>query len=65
MGRKTDHLVPFPRFIDEKESCGRKPIQVKVPKSQYEAWMTLPAEERNAALREAIAKILLEKGATA
>ncbi|MGL5878077.1 MAG: hypothetical protein ACRC2V_09910 [Xenococcaceae cyanobacterium] len=60
MGRKTDHLTPFPRFIDGNEPCARKPIQIKVPESQYEAWMALPAEVRNSALREAIAKILQE-----
>jgi hypothetical protein len=46
--------------INEKELCEPKPIQVKVLQSQYEEWMSLPAEERNTALRKAIARILAE-----
>lgn len=42
------------------EPLSKKQIQVKIPESQYEAWMALPAEVRNSALREAIAKILQE-----
>jgi hypothetical protein len=56
---KIENLIARPR-IDEKELCAPKPIQVKVLQSQYEAWMALPAEKRNKALREAIAKILAE-----
>jgi hypothetical protein len=64
MGRKTPPSIPFSRLVDDNEPCARKPVQVKIPQSQYEAWMTLPAEVRNNALREAIAKILQENHQT-
>ena len=55
---KTDHLNPFPRMAGASESCARKPVQVKIPQSQYEQWMTLPVDVRNQALRDAIQKTL-------
>jgi hypothetical protein len=48
----------YPR-IDENER-DTKPVHVRIPQSQYEAWMRLPVEVRNKELREAIAKILQE-----
>ena len=57
---KTDHLNRFPKLAGAKESCARKPVQVKIPQSQYEKWMSLPVDLRNQVLREAIAKALEE-----
>ena len=57
----TAHLPPSPRLPGAKEPCAKTPIQVKVPKSQYEQWMTLPSKERNSYLREAIAKKIQEE----
>ena len=58
---KTKHLKPFPRTPGANESCARKPVQVKIPQSQYEQWMTLPVDIRNQALRDAIQKTLEEQ----
>ncbi len=58
---KTEHLNPFPRMAGANESCARKPVQVKIPQSQYEQWMTLPVDIRNQALRDAIQKTLEEQ----
>jgi hypothetical protein len=58
---KTDHLNRFPKLAGATEPCARKPVQVKIPQSQYEQWMTLPAEIRNQVLREAIEKTLSEQ----
>ncbi len=52
-------LKPMPKISPE--GTARRPVQVKVPANQYEAWMSLPAEERNNYLREAIAAKLLQK----
>lgn len=57
---KIDHLNRFPRLPGAKEACARKPVQVKIPQSQYEKWMNLPVDLRNQVLREAIAKALEE-----
>ena len=57
---KTDHLNRFPKLDGANESCARKPVQVKIPQSQYEKWMSLPVDLRNQVLREAIAKALEE-----
>ncbi len=38
-----------------------RPVQVRVPVGQYEAWMSLPAEKRNTYLRKAIADLLKEE----
>lgn len=48
----------YPRIDDNERET--KPVHVRIPESQYEAWMALPAEVRNRKLREAIAKILEE-----
>ena len=58
---KTAHLNPFPRLSGANEPCARKPVQVKIPQSQYEKWMTLPVDLRNQVLRDAIKKTLEEK----
>ena len=57
---KTEHLKQFPRMAGSQESCARKPVQVKIPQSQYEQWMALPVDFRNQVLRDAIAKALEE-----
>ncbi len=57
----TEHFVAPPRLPGEDEPCARTPIQVKVPKTQYKQWMSLPSKERNRYLREAIAKKIQEE----
>ena len=58
---KTDHLNRFPKRAGATEACGRKPVQVKIPQSQYEKWMSLPVDLRNQVLRDAIETTLKEK----
>jgi D-aminopeptidase len=58
---KTNQLTPFPRLVNVKEACSRKPVQVKIPKTQYSEWMTLPVQVRNKVLREAITEALQNK----
>ncbi len=55
----TKGLRPKPKITPE--GTFKRPVQVKVPASQYEAWMSLPAKERNDYLRQAIAQKLIEK----
>ena len=55
---KTSHLNRFPLRPGAKEPCARKPVQVKIPQSQYEQWMNLPVDVRNQVLRDAITKTL-------
>lgn len=55
----TSGLKPLPKISPE--GTARRPVQVRVPVSQYEAWMSLPAKERNEYLRDAIAKKLTEE----
>lgn len=57
----TNHLPPSPRLPGASEPCAKTPIQVKVPQSHYEKWMTLPSAVRNQYLREAIAKKINEE----
>ncbi|MGF1486917.1 MAG: hypothetical protein ACFBSE_07375 [Prochloraceae cyanobacterium] len=57
----TKHLPPSPRLPGVDEPCARTPVQVKVPQSHYDKWMTLPSAERNRYLREAIAKKIAEE----
>lgn len=57
---KTDHLNPFPKLAGAREACARKPVQVKIPQSKYEKWMSLPVDLRNKVLRDAIEKALQE-----
>lgn len=56
----TSGLKSIPKIAPE--GTARRPVQVKVPVSQYEAWMSLPAKERNEYLREAIAEKLKKEG---
>jgi hypothetical protein len=58
---KTEHLNPFPKMPGATEACARKPVQVKIPQSQYDKWMSLPVDLRNQVLRDAIEKVLKEK----
>ncbi|MDJ0648558.1 MAG: hypothetical protein QNJ60_07590 [Xenococcaceae cyanobacterium MO_188.B19] len=53
------YLKSFPKIAPE--GSAPKSVAVRIPKSQYEAWMSLPAEERNDYLRNAIAQKLIEK----
>lgn len=53
------YLKSFPKIAPE--GSAPKAVSVRIPKSQYEAWMSLPAEERNEFLRSAIAQKLVEK----
>lgn len=53
------YLKSFPKIAPE--GSAPKSVAVRIPKSQYEAWMSLPAEERNEFLRNAIAQKLIEK----
>ena len=55
---KTEHLSKFPKIAPEGSAV--KPVQVRIPKSQYDAWMKIPSQERNQYLREAIAKKIAE-----
>ena len=55
----TKGLKKIPKIAPE--GSAQKPVQVRVPASQYEAWMSLPAKERNDYLRKAIAQKLSEE----
>jgi hypothetical protein len=56
----TSGLKKIPKIAPE--GSADKPVQVRVPASQYEAWMSLPAKERNDYLRKAIAEKLEKNG---
>lgn len=56
----TKGLKKIPKISPE--GTFKRPVQVKVPASQYEAWMSLPAKERNDYLRRAIAEKLEKDG---
>jgi hypothetical protein len=60
---RLKNLKSYPR-VNDSEPCAPKPVQVRIPLSQYEAWMNLSAEVRNSVLREAIAKKLQENHQT-
>ena len=53
------HLKSFPKIAPE--GSAPKSVAVRIPKSQYEVWMSLSSEERNECLRSAIAQKLIEK----
>ena len=59
--KSLQNLVHYPRLMKE-EPCSRKAIAVKVPQSQFDAWMVFSSEERNAVLRNAIAQYLKKNG---
>ena len=56
----TSGLKKIPKIAPE--GSAQKPVQVRVPASQYDIWMSLPAKERNDYLRKCIADKLVEKG---
>lgn len=58
----TQNLKPFPKIAPE--GSAPKSVAVRVPASQYDSWMAIPAKERNDCLRKAIADKLAEKEAT-
>ena len=53
------YLKSFPKIAPE--GSAPKSVAVRIPKSQYEIWMSLSSEERNECLRNAIAQKLIEK----
>ena len=53
------YLKSFPKIAPE--GSAPKSVAVRIPKSQYEIWMSLSSEERNECLRDAIAQKLIEK----
>ena len=53
------HLKSFPKIAPE--GSAPKSVAVRIPKSQYEIWMSLSGEERNECLRNAIAQKLVKK----
>lgn len=55
----TSGLKKIPKIAPE--GSAPKPLTLRIPASQYDAWMSLPAKERNEYLREAIAQKLAEK----
>ncbi len=55
---KIEHLSKFPKIAPE--GSAPQPVQVRIPKSQYDAWMKIPSDERNQYLREVIAKKIAE-----
>lgn len=55
----TKGLKKIPK-ISPKGSA-KNPVHVRIPAEQYNAWMSLPSEERNECLRNAIAQKLVEK----
>lgn len=56
----TSGLKKFPKIAPE--GSAQQPVQVRVPKSQYDLWMSLSSEERNDYLRKAIAEKLEKDG---
>ena len=54
------YLKSFPKIAPE--GSAPRAVSVRIPKSQYEAWMSLSAEERNEYLRNAIAEKLKKDG---
>ena len=53
------NLKPYPKIAPEGSAA--KPVQVRIPASHYEAWMSLSTEKRNTYLRSAIASLLEEE----
>ena len=56
----TSGLKKIPKIAPE--GSAPKSVAVRVPASQYDAWMSLPAKERNEYLRKAIAEKLEQDG---
>ncbi len=55
----TKGLKKIPKIAPE--GSAPRSVAVRVPASQYDAWMSLSPEERNQCLRDAIAAKLAEK----
>ena len=55
----TTGLKKIPKIAPE--GSAPQSVAVRIPKSQYEAWMSLSTKERNECLRNAIAQKLIEK----
>ena len=55
----TQNLKSFPKIAPE--GSATKSVAVRVPKSQYDLWMSLPSKEKNECLRKTIANKLVEK----
>ena len=55
----TSGLKPMPKIAPE--GTAPRPVQVRIPASQYEAWMSLPARKRNEYLRQAISDLLVKE----
>ena len=56
----TSGLKKIPKIAPE--GSAPKSVAVRVPASQYDAWMSLPAKKRNECLRKAIASELRKEG---
>ena len=57
--KSLQNLKPYPKIAPE--GSAPKLVQVRIPASHYEAWMTLSTEKRNTYLRSAIASLLEEE----
>ena len=55
----TSGLKKIPKIAPE--GSAPRAVSVRVPASQYDIWMSLPAKERNECLRKAIADRLIER----
>ena len=55
----TSGLKKIPKIAPE--GSAPKSVAVRVPASQYDAWMSLSSSERNECLRKAIADKLAER----
>ena len=55
----SQYLKPYPKIAPE--GSAPKSVAVRVPASQYAAWMSLPSEKRNKYLRDAIEALLVEE----
>ncbi|MGK7895052.1 MAG: hypothetical protein AB4372_15880 [Xenococcus sp. (in: cyanobacteria)] len=55
----TVGLKKIPKIAPE--GSAPQSVAVRIPKSQYEAWMSLSSKERNECLRNAITQKLIEK----
>ena len=60
---KTDHLSKYPKIAPE--GSAKYPVQVRVPKNHYDAWMKIPAKVRNESLRQLIAQKIEEYSVSA
>ncbi len=47
---KTEHLTPFQKV--GKEALSKKPLQVRIPQSDYDTLMDIPSQKRLALIRQ-------------